>query len=88
MKRLSNLFFTEINFCQPKVIQGLDLNFNPYLLILLRGVEVCNNMLILSKYIYLELSAFIVTLTFIEISEKWCFKEYCSCGKAFQFSVS
>ena len=33
MKFASNLFFTDIDFCKPKVIQGLDLNFNLYLLI-------------------------------------------------------
>ena len=27
MKFVSNLFFTDIDFCKPKVIQGLDLNF-------------------------------------------------------------
>ena len=27
MKFLSDLFFTDIDFCKPKVIQGLDLNF-------------------------------------------------------------
>ena len=37
MKFLSNLFFTDIDFCKPKVIKDLDLNFNLYLLILLRG---------------------------------------------------
>ena len=35
MKFVSNLFFTDVDFCKPKVIQGLDLNFNLYLLILL-----------------------------------------------------
>ena len=34
---VSNLFFTDIDFCRPKVIQGLDLNFSLYLFILLRG---------------------------------------------------
>ena len=33
MKSTSNLFFTDINFCKPKVIQGLDVSFNLYLLI-------------------------------------------------------
>ena len=37
MKFLCNLFFTDIDFCKPGVIQGLDLNFILYLLILLRG---------------------------------------------------
>ena len=32
-----NLFFADIDFCKPRVVQGLDLNFNLYLLILLRG---------------------------------------------------
>ena len=58
MKFLSNLFFTDIYFCKPKVIQGLDLNFILYLLILSRGGEVSKNILILSKYILVELSAF------------------------------
>ena len=58
MKFVSNLFFTDFDFCNPKVIQGLDLNFSLYLLILLRGVYVSNNMLILPKYILVELSAF------------------------------
>ena len=30
MKFVSNLFFTDIDFCKPKVIQGLDLNFSLY----------------------------------------------------------
>ena len=33
MKLVINLFFTDIDFCKPKVIQGLDLHFNLYLLI-------------------------------------------------------
>ena len=57
MKFISNLFFTDIGFCKLKVIQGLDLNFNLYLLILLRGAYVANNILILSKFILTELSA-------------------------------
>ena len=35
MKFISNLFFPDIDFCKPKFIQGLDLNLNLYLLILL-----------------------------------------------------
>ena len=35
MKFVSNLFFTYIDFCKPKVLQGLGLNFNLYLLIFL-----------------------------------------------------
>ena len=35
MKFASNLFFTDIDFCKPKVTQGLDLNFNLYLVIFL-----------------------------------------------------
>ena len=38
MKLVSNLFFADVDFCKPKFIQGLDLNFTFYLLILLRGV--------------------------------------------------
>ena len=37
MKFASNLYFKDIYFCKPKVIQGLDLNFNLYLSIFLRG---------------------------------------------------
>ena len=37
MKFASTLFVTEIDFCKPKVIQSLDLNFSLYLLIDLRG---------------------------------------------------
>ena len=33
MKSDRSLFFTEIDFCKPAVIQGFDLNFNLYLLI-------------------------------------------------------
>ena len=32
MKSERNLFFTESGFCKPSFIQGLDLNFNLYLL--------------------------------------------------------
>ena len=37
MKFVSTLFFTDIDFCTPKVIKGLVLNLNLYLLIILRG---------------------------------------------------
>ena len=37
MQFVSNLFFTDIDFCKPEAIQGLDLNFNLYLLIFLKG---------------------------------------------------
>ena len=47
----------DIDFCKPKVIQGLDLNFNLHLLNFLRGAQLSNNMLILFKYILVELSA-------------------------------
>ena len=56
IKFAKNQFFTDIDFCKPKVIQGLDFNFNLYLSILVLSVH--NNILILSKYIQLELSAF------------------------------
>ena len=56
MKFVSNFLFTDIDFCKPKVTQGLGLNFNYYSLILLRGAQV--HILILSKYILVELSAF------------------------------
>ena len=49
MKFVSNLFFTDIDFCKPNDIQGLDLNFNLYFLTFLAGAEVSNNVLILSK---------------------------------------
>ena len=39
MTFVNDLFFTDINFCKPKVIQGLDLNFKVCLLILLRGAS-------------------------------------------------
>ena len=48
------MFFTDIDFGKPKVIQSLDLNFNFYLLIILRGALVSNNILILCKYILFE----------------------------------
>ena len=37
MKFGINLFFTAIDFYKPVTIQGLDLNFNLHLLLLLRG---------------------------------------------------
>ena len=43
MKFVSNLFFTDTDFCKPNVIQGLDLNFNLYFLTLLRDAFVSNN---------------------------------------------
>ena len=58
MKFTSNLYFRDIYFYKPKAIQGLDLNFNLYLLILFRCAYVSNNILIVSKYIFVELSAF------------------------------
>ena len=58
MKLLSNLFFTDVDFCKTKVIQGLDLNLNLHLSVLLRGAQVSNNILILSKYTLVELLAF------------------------------
>ena len=33
MKSDRSLFFTEIDFCKPGVIQGFELNFNLYLLV-------------------------------------------------------
>ena len=58
MNLVSNLFFTDIDFCKPKVIQGLDLNQNLYLSILLRGAKVSNKILIFSKYAEVELSTY------------------------------
>ena len=54
MKFVSNLLFIDIDFCKLKVIQSLDLHSNLYLLILFKGVQVSNNILILSKYILVE----------------------------------
>ena len=54
MKSDRNLFFTEIDFCKPGVIQGFDLNFNLYLLIFLKGAKLSNNSLILFKNISVE----------------------------------
>ena len=51
---VGNLFFTDIDFCKPNVIQILDLNFNLYFLTLSRGAEVSNNILILSKTFWLN----------------------------------
>ena len=47
MKSDRNLFFTEIDFCKPGVIQGFDLNFNLYFLIFKRVQKLSNNSLIL-----------------------------------------
>ena len=58
MKFVSNLFFTDSDFCKPKVIQDLNLNFDLYLLIFLRGAYVSHNMLILSEKSLVQLSAF------------------------------
>ena len=44
MKSDRNLFFTEIDLCNPGVILGFDLNFNLYLLIFLKGVKLSNNL--------------------------------------------
>ena len=54
MKSDRNLFFTEIDFCKPGVIQGFDLNFNLYLLVFLKGAKLSNNSLILFKNIAVE----------------------------------
>ena len=35
MKFVCDLFFKDIDFCKPTVVQALDLNLNFYLLILL-----------------------------------------------------
>ena len=40
INEICNLFFTYIDFCKPKVLQGLGLNFNLYLLIFLEGAQV------------------------------------------------
>ena len=53
MKSDRNLFFTEIDFCKPGVIQGFDLNFNLYL-VFLKGAKLSNNSLILFKNISVE----------------------------------
>ena len=40
-----NLFFTDIDFCKPKVMQGLGLNVNSDLSMLLRGAKVSDKIL-------------------------------------------
>ena len=60
------LFFTEIDFCKPGVIQGFDLNFNLYLLVFLKGAKLSNNSLILFKNISVEQSTFCQELFEIE----------------------
>ena len=62
MKFVSNLLSKDIEFCKPKVFQALKVNFNLYLLILLRGAWVSKNILILFKYIWLELSPFCLSI--------------------------
>ena len=57
MKFASNLFFTDIHFYKPNVIQSLQLIINLYLLIFSKDGQVSNNMLIVSKYILIELLA-------------------------------
>ena len=42
MKSDRNLFFTEVDFCKPGVIQGFDLNFHLYLLVSLEGAKLSN----------------------------------------------
>ena len=54
MKSDRNLFFTEIDFCKPGVIQGFELNFNLHLLIFLKGTKLSKNSLILFKNISVE----------------------------------
>ena len=54
MNLLSNLFFTNIKFCKPKVNQGLDLNFNLYPWIHLRVLQVSTNISILIISIYYQ----------------------------------
>ena len=43
MKSDRTLFFTEIDFCKPGVIQGFDLDFNLYVLVFLKGAKLSNN---------------------------------------------
>ena len=57
MKFISILFFTDIDFSKPNVSQDLPLNFNLYF-IFLKGEKVSNNIVILSKYIFVEVSGF------------------------------
>ena len=59
-KFTSNLLLTDFDFCKPKVIQGLDLNYNLYLVF--RGAQVSNIILFVSKYILVELSAFSLSI--------------------------
>ena len=55
----SNLYFTDIYFCKPKAIQGLDLNLNLHLSILLRGAQVSN------KYLFYICLDRIINIQFI-----------------------
>ena len=49
------IFFTEIDFCKPGVIQGFSLNFNLHILAdFLKGAKLTNNSLILFKNISVE----------------------------------
>ena len=59
MELVNDLFFTAVQVCKPKVVQGLDLDFNLYLLILLRSAQVSNKMFILSNHILVKLSPLI-----------------------------
>ena len=54
MKSDKSLFFTEIDFCKPGVIQGFDLNLNLYLLVFLNDAKLSNNPWILFKNISVE----------------------------------
>ena len=57
MKSLSNLYFTDVDVCKPEFTHSLHLNFNLYLLILLRSAYVSKSILVSCKYIWVELSA-------------------------------
>ena len=52
MKSDRSLFFPEIDFCKPGVIQGFDLNFNLYLLVFLNDANLSNKPWILFKKIF------------------------------------
>ena len=54
MKSDRNLSFTELDFCKHGVIQGFDLNFNLYLLVLLKGEKLSKHSLILFRNISVE----------------------------------
>ena len=63
MKLDINLFFTEIDFCKPGVIESFNLNFNLYSLVLSKSAKLFNNSLILFKNISVEWSIFCTSVS-------------------------